>query len=200
MKIKWLGNTCFRLRGKNTSIAINPDKDAKKLTAEIVLSSLKEDMAEVKDVERVFDWPGEYEMKNIPIIGFQAWTKGRGTEEKEGEKGDPTIIFYFEIDGIKCCHLGAVGHSLTSDMVKQIGDVDLLMVDVGESSNLTPKKAVEIVEAIEPKAIVPMGDGNFEKALKDLGFEKAEKVDDFSIKSSGELPQDKRTLVYLNKA
>jgi len=85
-------------------------------------------------------------------------------------------------------------------MVKQIGDVDLLMVDVGESSNLTPKKAVEIVEAIEPKAIVPMGDGNFEKALKDLGFEKAEKVDDFSIKSSGELPQDKRTLVYLNKA
>lgn len=199
MEITWHGNTCFTFRGKKSKLVINPDGGSGDLTADVVLSSLKKGLVDVKDALKVFDWPGEYEMKDMPIIGFRAWTKSKSKEEKDGEQGENTIIFYFEIDEIKCCHLGGLGHVLTSDMVQQIGDVDVLMVDMGENSNLNAKKADEIIEAIEPRAVIPMGEGSFTKALKEFGADKVEAQDKFTIKSSSELPEDKRTYIVLNK-
>ena len=118
MEIKWHGNTCFTIKNKGKILVINPYKEAGKLKGDVVLSSLKEDPIEIEGAIKVFDLPGEYEVKNIPIIGFRAWTKSRTTEEKEG-KGEGTIIFYFEMGGVKFCHLGDLGHVLTSDMVNQ---------------------------------------------------------------------------------
>lgn len=198
MEIKWHGNTCFTLKDKGIELVINPDKEAGKLKGDMVLSSIK-DVAEVDGAEKVVDWAGEYEIKGVAISAFQAWTKSKAKEEEEGATGDETIIFYFDIGGIKYCHLGAVGHVLTSDMVKEIGDVDILMIDMGEKSNLDGKKAMEIIEAIEPRILIPMGDGNIGEKLKDLGIEKPSTQEEYSIKTRSELPEDKRLTIILKK-
>jgi L-ascorbate metabolism protein UlaG (beta-lactamase superfamily) len=200
MKITWHGNTCFTLKDKDAELVINPDKEAGKLKGDVVLSSLKNgELSEVEGARKVFTWPGEYEIKNITIIGFQAWTKSRSKEEEEGKAGEDTVIFYFEIGGIKVCHLGELGHILTGEMVKQIGNVDVLMMNIGGKSNLDSKKASEIIESIDPRVLIPMGDSDFKVALKNLGADNIEELEEFTVKSTSELPEEKRLYIILKK-
>lgn len=200
MEITWHNNSCFTIKNKDTTFVINPDSKAGRLKGDFVLSSLapKEAMSVVEGSTRTFDWPGEYEIKDVPIVGFSAWTQSKSKEE-EGHKGEKTIIFRFQVDGIKICHLGELGHTLTSDMLKEIGDVDVLMIRVGKNSNLEAKKASEIIEGIEPRIIIPMGDEDLEGALKGVWADKVETMDKFVIKSKAELPEDKTRCIVLNK-
>ena len=198
MDITWHGNTCFTVKGKNVTLTLNPDKDAGKLKGELVLSSIK-DPVEVEGAKKVFDWPGEYEASDVPIVGLQAWTKSKSKEEEEGQEGDSTLIFYFEVEGMRVCHLGELGHVLTAEMVNDIGDVDVLLIKAGSESNLSAKKAAEVVEEIDPRVLIPMGDGNFEEIIKELGISNVEPEEKFSIKSSSELPDDRREYVILKK-
>lgn len=199
MEITWHDDTCFTIKSKNKSLIINPHREAKGLKGEIVLTSLKGEIPTIEGVEKVFDWPGEYEVKNISIHAFRGWTKSKSKEEESG-KGDPVLIFCFDFEGVKICHLGELGHVLTSEMVKQIGNVDILMIKVGEGSNLDTKKVTEIIEAIEPRAVIPMGKHGSVEALKDLGVDKIEAVDKFVINAISELPEDKMQYIVLNKS
>lgn len=200
MDITWHGNTCFVCKDKEATIVINPDEKTGKLKGEIVLSSLKEKTVPVEGTVQVCDWPGEYELRDIAINVFQAWKSSKKNEEKEGKKSDSTLIFRFDAGGIKICHLGELGHALTSDMVKEIGDIDVLMMAAGEGTNLDSKKAMEILEAIDPRALVIMDNGGQKDLLKELGAEQTEELEKFSFKSKSELPEDKRMYIVLKKS
>ena len=199
MEVTWHGDTCFTVKGREKQVVINPNKEAGNLKGNVVLLSSEEEGGniEVEGNPRKFDWPGEYEVGGIPIMAFLAWTKSKSKEDA-GEKGDTTLIFRFEVDGVKVCHLGDVGHVLTSDMVNEIGDVDVLMIKAGKDSNLDTKKATEIIEAIEPRIVVPMG-LNPEAVLKDLGADKIEKHEKFVIKAVADLPESQMQYVLLAK-
>ncbi|MBL4693837.1 MBL fold metallo-hydrolase [Candidatus Gracilibacteria bacterium] len=199
MDITWHGDDCFKIKGKKTSLVLNPHDKAKGLKADFVMNSDEKNKVKVEGSERTFDWPGEYEIKGVPILGFQAWTKSRSKEGEEGGEGDSTNIFYFAIGKIKFCHLGKLGHTLTTEMVKEIEDVDVLMIDGGKESNLDLKKAVEIVEAIDPRVVISMGDDQT-TLLKELGAVNLEATDKLTIKSRSELPDDKRQYVLLNQS
>jgi len=198
MEITWHKDSCFRIKGKKTAIVINPTKESGKLQGDLVLSSVGENLSEVDGMHKLFDWPGEYESKSIPVNAFVAWTKSKSIESKE--KVDETIIFCFQMSGIKFCHLGELGHTLTSDMINEIGDVDVLMIKVGEGTNLDTKKAMEIIEAIQPRVIIPMGTDNPAEALKEVGSDKLEKLEKLELKSTSELPTDQMRYVVLDHA
>lgn len=200
MEITWHGNTCFAVKEKAVKLIIDPDKDAGSLKGNVVLSALGEETTPVEEMEMLIDWPGEYEIKEIHIAGIPAWKSSKSKEEDTGMVSDETIIFAFDIAGVKFCHLGSLGHLLTSETVKQLGDIDVLMIDLGEGSNLELKKAMDIVEEIDPRALIPMGKGNLEKALKELGADKVEPQDSFVIKSRAELPEDKRLYAVLKSS
>ncbi|MFH1284701.1 MAG: MBL fold metallo-hydrolase [Candidatus Peregrinibacteria bacterium] len=197
MEIKWHGKTCFEVKDRDRVVVINPPKGIK-ISGTVVLKSNPGESGEVQGAVKIFDLPGEYEIKDIPIMGFNAWTKARSKEEKEG-KGASTVIFYFEIGDVKFCHLGDLGHALMDDTVKEIEDVDVLMMNMGSDSNLDSKKTMEVIESLEPRVVIPMGEGDFKSALKDLGADKIEPVNSYVIKSRSELPEDKRLYVLLNK-
>lgn len=173
---------------------INPTADNGKLKGEVVLSSLiDEDLAEVEGMNKLFDWPGEYETKGIPVTALPARTK-------EGEGSKSTLIFCFEVDELKICHIANIGQELTNDLVSKIGNVDILMLNCGENSNLSLKKTVEIAEAIEPRAIIPMGEGNLSVFLKEVGAENTEIQEKFTIKNASELSNDKVTYIVLSRS
>ncbi|MDD3861743.1 MAG: MBL fold metallo-hydrolase [Candidatus Gracilibacteria bacterium] len=200
MDITWQGNTCFVCKGKDSTVVINPDLQAGKVRGQIVLSSLKkEDTVDVEYMTQLCDWPGEYEVGGVPIVAFQAWKTSKKSEEEGGKKADSTLIFRFDLDGIKICHLGELGHSLTSDMVKEIGDTDILMMNAGKGTNLESKKAVEILEAIDPRMLI-IGTGEGKKELmKELGADQVEEMESFSFKSRNDLPESKRGYIVLSK-
>jgi len=191
MEITWHGDICFTIKDKAVSVVLSPNKEAGKLKGSIVMNSYGEvPEVEVEGMERSFDWPGEYEMKDVPIIAMQA----------ESGHGEQTIIFCFEVSGIKFCHLGELGYVPSNEMFQEIGDVDVLMIKVGEGSNLDSKKTMEVIEGIEPKVVIPMGTDLSETVLKSLGADKIEALDKFEIKSNSDLPADQMGYVVLNKA
>ncbi len=106
----------------------------------------------VKNVKRVVAGPGEYEIMGVSIIGIPSYH-----DSEKGAVRGKNIIYVYEIDGLRLAHLGDLGHTLTEETVEQIGDIDVLFVPVGGSEyNLSGKKAVEVVQAIEPYFVIPM--------------------------------------------
>jgi hypothetical protein len=49
-------------------------------------------------------------------------------DENKGKDRGNNVIICFEVDGVKLCHLGDLGHKLSEKEVAQIGKVDVLFV------------------------------------------------------------------------
>jgi len=47
-------------------------------------------------------------------------------DEERGRLRGENIVFSFKMDGIRVCHLGDLGHSLSQAQAEAIGPVDLL--------------------------------------------------------------------------
>ena len=191
MDITWHGNQTFKFKGKKATVLINPEDDKLINKADVVLNSTGKEVT-AEEPTQVIDWPGEYEVNEIPVVGFQTWNDEAKKEEN--------IIFFFKIDGVKCCHLGSLGTMPTNDTINKIGDIDILMIDAGSSTKLSQKKAVELIEAIEPKALIPMGDGNFTTLLKELSAGDVKSEPKVEVNGSSSLPNDKLSFFVLEQS
>lgn len=196
MEIIWHGKTGFTLKNDEATIVIDPYKDFSGLSGDFVLTALEEnERSEVAGATKVFDWPGEYEMKGIPIVAMLAH-EGEKTEDNSPKE---TLVYFFDIDGIRVCHLGNLGHPLTSEMVKSMGDVDVLIINGDNESPLGIKKSEELIEAVEPRSIAFMGTQNPTALLKALGGEDVEPVKKVILKNKAALPDDKRAYFLFEK-
>ena len=72
------------------------------------------------------------------------------------------------------------------------------MIKVGDKSHLDSKQAMEVIEAIEPRIVIPMGTDKVAEALKDIGADKIEAIDSLEIKSRKDLPEEQMNCVILN--
>jgi L-ascorbate metabolism protein UlaG (beta-lactamase superfamily) len=205
MEIKWHGESTFTLKGKSTTIAINPIEggkhNLKETKADTIL--LTDDYHEkaklIKGCEKaqIINWPGEYEVQGAAIISIPAFTNEQ--EEGDSDKGR-VLIFSFLIDDIRICHLGEIGQTLDEDILEKIGDVDLLIVPVACKRALDNKKIHNVIEEIEPRIVIPMfydNDEDLEKFLKEVGVAEHEVVESYEIKSKSALPEDRTDFVVL---
>lgn len=188
MEITWQGDTTVTVKGNKAKVVINA-KDAQ-ATADNVLIFTEEQGKEGMDV---FDWPGEYETRGVAITCLQAWTK-----PKDEEKAEPTLIAKFEIDGVKFCHLGNLGHDLSAEMIDKIGNVDVLIVPV--DGNLGMKKLHDILEEMEPRAVMPIQYSNLDTFFKEMGTTKPEVAKSYTVKNISQFSEDKREYIVLSEA
>ena len=160
MEIVWLGHSCFRIRGKEATIVTDPfDKTLgyplRKPTASIVTVSHNHPQHSFVDSvagePRVVSRPGEYDIANVFINGIATYHDN----EKGAVRGKNTV-FFMEIDEVKVCHLGDIGHVPTSEQVEQMSGVDILMVPVGGLSTINAAAAAETIGLLEPKLVIPM--------------------------------------------
>ena len=63
-----------------------------------------------------------FHVNNIRIKGVRSFQDDEG-----GRKRGFNIIYIIEMDGIRVCHCGDLGHSLTPEQVDEIGRVDVLI-------------------------------------------------------------------------
>jgi len=61
-----------------------------------------------------------------------------------------------EVDGVKVCHIGDLGHPLSTQQVADIGKVDVLLVPVGGFFTIDAKVATEVCEQLNPRVVIPM--------------------------------------------
>lgn len=160
MDITWLGHSCFRIKGSQAVIITDPfppelGYTLGKQTADIItLSHQHPSHSYVQGIggePRIIRGPGEYEISGILIIGIATHH-----DTQRGQVRGKNTVYVMEIDGVSVCHLGDLGHVLSSDQVEEIGNVDVLFLPVGGNSTINAAIAAEVILQLEPKAVVPM--------------------------------------------
>lgn len=179
--IQYLSRGCMRVRGKEGVVICDPFPkangfDPAKLTAQIVTLSGTDQSrfaaAGVKPVkERVFviDGPGEYEIGGVMITGVRTYR-----DDQKGAASGYNTIYVFQVDDMTFCHLGELGHDLTTHQLEEIGVIDVLFVPA--HSPLSPAKLTEIVAGIEPRAVIPLYETQeqLDKLAHELGLKEWE--------------------------
>lgn len=214
MEITWHGHSCFTIKDKGVTIVTDPYTNLgtklPKLKGDIVtlsdeLIETEGNTADVAGDPKTLSWPGEYEIKGVGVEGYSAFHFAKSVEKAE-KANCKVVIYNFFIGGYKVCHLSGLGHRLTNELTESIGDVDILLVPVGGNLVIDAKKAVEVVEAIEPRIVIPMyykipgsklDIGGASDFLKEVGQVSAEEVEVFESKKKEDLPDDKTEYVVL---
>ena len=187
MKIKWFGQSCFMITSeKGTKILMDPYKNAlgyrlpKEIEADIVATSHDHsDHNHISAVKSSFvhiNGTGNFSEHGIEIKGVATFH-----DKVSGAKKGKNTIYNFNIDGINVCHCGDLGHTLDSNLVKEIGNVDILLLPVGGGFTIDAFDAVNVMKQLNPTVVIPMHYRT--KALGALGLA-FDKVDKF-ISASG---------------
>lgn len=160
MEIDWFGHACFRLKSREATLITDPYSKEIGLAfprprGDIVTISHDHPGHSyddgVKGEPKVIDGPGEYEIKNVFVTGVQT-----AHDKKNGKERGANTVYVIEMDGLRICHLGDLGHIPTQPQAEAIGDVDVLLLPVGGVSTITGNEAAEIVGLIEPHIVIPM--------------------------------------------
>lgn len=171
MEITKLPDQGILIKTKLATLAIDCFTQAEKLSpgaekADFALSSrpfLK--LEKLAAENRVFSWPGEYEVKGVAV---NAQVLG---EIKPGEP--QSLLFVVHSEPFSFCYLPELKKELHSDLIEKIGDIDLLIFTVSGDEKIL----VSTLEEIEPKAILPLSSPENPLAvdllIQKLGLEKS---------------------------
>lgn len=160
MEITHLGHACFKLRGKNVTLLIDPFSEdiglkMPKVTADAVLTTHRHpdhhDLSRVSDYRVLIEGPGEYEVGGAQIVGISAFH-----DTAKGQERGKVTLYHIKMDGLSLAHLGDLGDKLNETQIEKLSGVDILMVPVGGTFTISPGVAAEVVAQIEPKVVIPM--------------------------------------------
>ncbi len=160
MEITWLGHAAFRLRGKEATVLTDPygaeiGFSPGKPTADIITVSHEHydhnNVGCVPGTPKVVRGPGEYEIKGVRITGIATFHDAEG-----GKRRGKNTVYIIEMDDLVVAHLGDLGHIPGSEEVQAMDNVDILLIPVGGNYTINATEAVEVVNLIEPKIVIPM--------------------------------------------
>ena len=161
MKIKWLGHACFLFTSEDgTKVLTDPFDDhvgykLPEVEADIVTTSHDHYDHNAVDVVKGnfthIKQPGTFEEKGIKITGISTFH-----DDAQGSKRGSNIIYVYEIDGIRICHCGDLGHLLSREQIDKIGEIDVLLLPIGGVYTINAAQACEVMESLNPVLTIPM--------------------------------------------
>jgi L-ascorbate metabolism protein UlaG (beta-lactamase superfamily) len=161
MKIKWLGHASFMITSETgTKIITDPYVTAENLnygeikeSADIV--TVSHEHGDHSNVSGVRGSPeavrGTAKVKGIEFKGIPTYH-----DDAKGQQRGKNTILCFEVDGIRVCHLGDLGHQLNDKQTAELGSVDILLVPVGGFYTIDAEVASQVCDRLKPKVIIPM--------------------------------------------
>jgi L-ascorbate metabolism protein UlaG (beta-lactamase superfamily) len=210
MEITYIGHSCFKIKGKDLTIIIDPyDPDdvgykLPKLEADVLLIShehLDHNYREgVAGYRLLIDAPGEYETGGTFIYGIETFH-----DKKAGSERGKNIMYLIEIDGFNILHTGDLGHELSKETLEKIPNVDVLLVAVGGMYTINAEGASDIISELEPGIVVPMHyyvnekDGKMDKLdkfLDEMGSDgKAKREEKLKLTTKNDIPEETTVVV-----
>jgi L-ascorbate metabolism protein UlaG (beta-lactamase superfamily) len=98
------------------------------------------------------DWAKiDQTLKNVRVQTVGVYHDGA-----QGAQRGKNAIFVFDVNGLRVAHLGDLGHLLSAEQVKQIAPVDVVLIPVGGFYTIDAQQAVQVVNQLEPKVVIPM--------------------------------------------
>jgi L-ascorbate metabolism protein UlaG (beta-lactamase superfamily) len=172
VQVEWYGQSAFRLRAGEGSVAIDPFGDMAALTARGVrfeyppIAGLEADLVLVTHEHR--DHNAVEVVGGDPVVLRS--TAGRLSspigevlavasehDAAAGTERGPNPLFAFTLGGIRVAHLGDLGQaSLRDEQATALGSVDLLFAPVGDGPTIGAEQAFEIATRLGARWVVPM--------------------------------------------
>jgi L-ascorbate metabolism protein UlaG (beta-lactamase superfamily) len=199
LDVTWLGHGCFRLRGRSAAVVTDPYPPSiglklSRLDADLVTISHEHEnhnyTQAVRDAYEIRG-PGEYEVAGVSVIGVPTFH-----DAEKGAKHGRNTVYLIEIDEVRVCHLGDLGHKLDDAEAEAISSPDVLLVPVGGNTAINAVQAAEVVRQLEPRFVVPMHYAipglklqldSLDRFLKEMAVTASEPQPKLSVqKSSGE--------------
>jgi hypothetical protein len=183
MKITFHGDLSFTIAtSKGQEIYLNPKKEqaaSSKLIFTIFnAESNQEDFASKKAI----NWPGEYELEGVLVKSFN-------TEKNQ-------LAHFFKIEDVRFGFLNDLSIVLNEEQLEPLVNSDVLFLPK-TSSGLKNKELKKIVEEIDPRIIILMGEtALFPELLKELGSEPVQSQQEYAI-SVKNLPVEHTEIVEL---
>jgi len=209
MDLVWLGHASFRLHSHGMVVVTDPyppslglRMDARAAAIVTVSNSHPNHSAHgaVAGSPRVFRAPGEYEFEQVMVRGVM-------TPLPEGVPHERRNVAYtIEMDGISVCHLGDLSQPLTARQLDELKPVDVALVPAGARCTLSLDQALQTIQDLDPKVVVPMHFGHgqqgveldgVEPFLRRLGLEDETAPQPRLVVTSGNLPADLRVTLMV---
>jgi L-ascorbate metabolism protein UlaG (beta-lactamase superfamily) len=172
VQVRWYGQSAFALAGGAKSVFIDPFGDMESARARGMTWSYPAIADATADLLLVTHEHGDHNA--VQVVGGvkQTVRSSAGTfdtpigrvvgiasehDPVAGTQRGANVIYVFETDGIRVCHMGDFGQSqLRAEQVEAIGEIDLLFVPVGGMATINGRAAAELVEQLDPSWVVPM--------------------------------------------
>jgi L-ascorbate metabolism protein UlaG (beta-lactamase superfamily) len=172
VQVRWYGQSAFVLAGGAKSVFIDPFGDMESARARGMTWNYPAITDATADLLLVTHEHGDHNA--VQVVGGvkQTVRSSAGTfdtpigrvvgiasehDPVAGTQRGANVIYVFETDGIRVCHMGDFGQSqLRAEQLEAIGDIDLLFVPVGGMATIDGRAAAELVEQLDPSWVVPM--------------------------------------------
>ena len=161
MQITWYGHSCFLLTSESGySILTDPcdpetGYELDNLACDAVTISHEHHdhncLSIVAGEPTIIRSAGEHRAGDIPVTGLANYH-----DDAKGTKRGENILFLYQIDGLKVLHLGDLGHMLSDETIRSIGDVDVLLAPIGGVYTINAKSATELADKLHAKVLIPM--------------------------------------------
>jgi L-ascorbate metabolism protein UlaG (beta-lactamase superfamily) len=170
VNVKWFGQACFQLTmpdGKVIVIDPYSEKvgyDIPELSADILLvthehhdhSNVDIVSGDPKILRGLTEGGKDYNKVSYDEGGLKIYSVNSYHDKEKGAKRGKNAIFVIEAGGKKIVHLGDLGHTLTDEQIKEIGEVSLLLIPVGGYYTIDAEEANEVTNQLNPKFVIPM--------------------------------------------
>lgn len=214
MYITWHSLGCIKIQSKLGNILVEPfdEKANGALVPKGSLDIIIDGYGCFKKPKDSFmiSYPGEYEVKGVFVYYNEISFKPNSEESEDSTKKKdvaPNVFFSrINVEDVTIGHLSNLAKVPKQDKLELIEGVDVLFVPVGGKSVLDHKQAVQVINIIEPKIVIPIYyaheevKGEYEdvtKFLKEFGQTGLEAMDKVKI-TKKDLPMDE-TKVFLLK-
>jgi L-ascorbate metabolism protein UlaG (beta-lactamase superfamily) len=160
MEISWTGHSCFTIKGKEKTLVTDPCHPSLGYSLSesepdiVTISHFHPGHSYIEGITnnpKYVKGPGEYEIGGTFITGIATFH-----DNQEGRLRGRNTVYLIEMDGLTLCHLGDLGHAPTSQLLEEIGGVDILFLPVGEVSTISIDTATEIARQLEARIVIPM--------------------------------------------
>ncbi|MBP7133998.1 MBL fold metallo-hydrolase [Patescibacteria group bacterium] len=163
MQIFWHGFSCVRIESsvgdKEASLVTDPYDIAntgvrfpRTLEPNVVVLSHQDRERFPLDVFKnkpfLIADPGEYEAQGMFVFGLPL----KGPEQKYPFE----LAYRFVIEGVSIGFLGSTSRVPPAEELAKLDNIDILLLPVGGGDRLTAAQAVEVVNEIEPRIVIPL--------------------------------------------
>jgi len=158
----------------------------------------------VRDGAYEIHGPGEYEIAGVSVIGVPTYH-----DSEKGKKEGRNTVYLIEIDDVRVCHLGDLGHKLEDTEAEAIASPDVLLVPVGGHTTMSGAQAAEVVRQLEPRYVVPMHYAipglkldldPIDRFLREMGVTSSEAQPKLSVQKSSVTEYETKVVVLEAKA